>query len=147
MYEIILWQCTCFTTKMRSPGSPSIMGSPSSKNESLPPSAVPGSISTEIGSASRSYLTLSHSSHSCWAYCWYMPGPTCITKLRGESHIRAKLCRKLTHGMNTRLFTHLSSHHLLSAVAFSLALGGFEHRLVPNGVNTNSIVQIFQSQL
>jgi hypothetical protein len=41
------------------------------------PSRMPGSTLTAMISASRSYWTLLHCSHSCVWYCWNIPGPSC----------------------------------------------------------------------
>mmetsp|Transcript_8227 Transcript_8227/g.28868 ORF Transcript_8227/g.28868 Transcript_8227/m.28868 type:complete len:246 (+) Transcript_8227:478-1215(+) len=85
------------TTTLRSPGSPSRMGSPSSKKLISCPSRIPGSTSTVMVSTSRTNLTLGQSSHTFCAYCWYIPGPTCrVTIFCLQLHFRVPFAGLIT---------------------------------------------------
>mmetsp|Transcript_2676 Transcript_2676/g.4415 ORF Transcript_2676/g.4415 Transcript_2676/m.4415 type:complete len:210 (-) Transcript_2676:527-1156(-) len=68
---------TSLILKSRSPGSPSIIASPSSKKRMICPSDMPGSTSISRDTSSGTNFKLSHLSHSVDMVWVNIPGPIC----------------------------------------------------------------------
>ena len=85
---------------MRSPGSPSMWGSPSDINGYSSPSGIPGSTSTSNIFSSFTNLTLGHSSQTC---CWNIYRTTHVVAIATVQHTLQCACALVTRDALSRL--------------------------------------------